>query len=65
MNSTKNEMILGFAGQDLNQLKKYAEEISGQWNLDESGISEDKAHCAEDVIQKIDELQVLLDELEN
>lgn len=47
------------------EIKKYAEEIAGEWNGDESGIQEDKAHIAGEIIEKIDELNQLLAELED
>ncbi len=47
----------------LNKLKEYMEEIAGQWNGDESGSQEDNAHIALEVIEKIDEIEKLLEEL--
>ena len=45
------------------KLKKDCEEISGNWNGDNSGLAEDKAHCAHDIIEKVDELVELINEL--
>jgi len=59
----ENEMKLGFLSLDLGQIKKDAENISSQWNGDEAGEAEDKAHCAEEVIETINKLQELLNEL--
>jgi len=61
---TKEEMILGLAGLDLANLRDYAEEIAGEWNGDEPGIQEERAECANEIIEKIDELVLLLKELE-
>jgi hypothetical protein len=47
------------------EIKKYAEEIAGQWNGDESGRAEDRAGIAGDILIKIDELNKLLAELED
>lgn len=46
------------------KLKTKMEEISGTWNGDESGLAEDRAHIADDISKKIDELIELLKELE-
>jgi len=65
---TKNEATLGFAGLDLAHLRKWAYDISSSWNgeddkfmHDGSIYSEDVASGASDVVEKIDELQELLD----
>lgn len=47
---------------EIEALKKLAEEITAQWNgEDEAG--EDYAHIADEIIEKIKELQDLLNEL--
>lgn len=46
------------------EIKKYAEEIAGQWN-GESERGEEKAQIANEIIEKIDELNQLLAELED
>lgn len=56
-------MQVGFSSLDLAHLKKWAENIAGEWNGDESGLQEDRAHCANDIISKATELQTLLDEM--
>lgn len=48
---------------ELKQLKERMEYISGEWNGDEPGRQEENAHIAEEVIQKIDEIDKLLEEL--
>lgn len=40
------------------------QELSGQWNGDESGRLEDQAHICDEVIEHIDQIEVLLKELE-
>jgi len=47
----------------LKQLKSQLEGISGNWNGDESGTAEDRAHAADEAIEKINELEALLEEL--
>jgi len=56
-------MELGFLSLDLQRIKKDAEEIAGQWNGDEAGEQEDKAHFANEVIETIDSLLELLEEM--
>lgn len=46
----------------LTQLKKDYEGIAGRWNGDESGLQEDRARHALEVIEKVDELIELLNE---
>jgi len=58
-------MKLGFLSLDLQSIKKDAEKIAGEWNGDESGLQEEKAHCASDVIEAVDNLLELLEELYN
>ena len=47
----------------LDKLATTLEEISGQWNGDESGATEDAANAASDAIEKVEELKSLLEEL--
>ena len=49
---------------DLEALKNWAEDISAEWNGKESGIQEDRAHCAQDIQEKVDELIELLNEMQ-
>lgn len=46
-------------------LVKEFHEVAGSWNGDESGIAEDRASVANDIIEKAKELQNLLEEFEN
>jgi hypothetical protein len=48
---------------DIEQIKKYAENISGQWNGDEPGLQEDRAGIANEILEKISEIEELLKEL--
>lgn len=59
----KDEHLLGFTNLELDTLQKWAEEIAGQWNGDESGIQEDKAHIAEDIVDSVKNLKELLEEM--
>lgn len=49
-------------GLHIEMLKKYAEEVAGEWNGDEAGIAEERASVARDVIEKCDELLPLVEE---
>ena len=60
---SKEERILASMHSDLQILKEWAEEISGEWNGDNPGKQEERAHCAQDIIKKSDELKDLLDEM--
>lgn len=39
------------------------EEMAGEWNGDESGLKEDRAHLANDIIEASNNLKKLLEEL--
>lgn len=49
---------------ELNSIKRQAEEIASQWNGDEPGLAEDRAHVATDILKKCEELSELLNEIE-
>lgn len=42
---------------ELDLLKKKMEEIAGAWNGDESGLQEDRAHAALDVIKAVNTIE--------
>lgn len=42
----------------------WAEDISGQWNGDKSGDLEQAANCANEIIEKCNDIQQLIDEME-
>jgi len=48
----------------LTLLKVEAEKISGEWNGDESGREEDRAHCADEIANAVYDLQELISEME-
>lgn len=58
------EKYIGLTILDLKELARKAEEISGEWNGDLPGRDEDRAHCANDIIEKCKELEILLDEMQ-
>ena len=60
----KNEMIIGQTTLDLKELVKWAEEISGRWNGDNEGIIAERAHIADDIAEKSNELITLLNEMD-
>lgn len=43
---------------------EWAEAIAGEWNGDESGSQEDRANCAEDIINKLNEVKALIAEMD-
>lgn len=47
----------------LNKFKAEMEAIAGEWNGDGSGVQEDNANTAQDIITKIDEISELLSDL--
>lgn len=49
--------------ENLNEIEKYAEEIAGQWNGDESGWQEDRATCAGEILEYIKGIRECLKEL--
>jgi hypothetical protein len=49
----------------LEQIKKWAEDIAGSWNGDESGSAEDRAGQANEILEKIAELETLIEEMDN
>lgn len=59
MDEIKNGLLI----QELLALKAREEQVAGYWNGDESGIMEDRVHCAKEIIEKVDELVELLKEL--
>ena len=38
--------------------------VSGEWNGDEPGSLEDRAHCADEIVKKAEELRELIESLE-
>lgn len=44
----------------LNDVIEWAEAITGEWNGDESGSQEDRAHCANEIIEKLNEVKALI-----
>jgi hypothetical protein len=63
--ATKEEMFLAYAEMDLKGIKKWAEEIAGEWNGDEAGSQEERAGQANEIIEKVDELIELIGGMEN
>lgn len=63
MNPTHNEMVIGFTGLGLEKLKHWAEGVAGQWDGDNPGLAEDRSHCASEIVEKVKELEVLLEEM--
>ena len=49
----------------LKQMKEHFEEIAGQWNGDEAGSQEDKAHEANDITEMLDSLIKKIEDFEN
>lgn len=38
--------------------------IASEWNGDDAGVQEERAHCASDIMDKIKELKQLISEME-
>jgi len=47
----------------LKQIKEWAEEIESSWNGKESGIGEDRAMQARDILESVAELERLISEM--
>jgi hypothetical protein len=45
-------------------IKKWATNIAGEWNGDESGQQEDRANCAGEILEKAEELEKLISEMD-
>ena len=56
-------MIMNFKD-TLAKVRKDMEEIQGQWDGDESGVAEERAHAAGEVIEAIDSLLANIDALD-
>ncbi len=50
--------------QTLEQIKKWAETIQGNWNGDESGSAEDRAGQAQEILDAIQNLEELIKGME-
>lgn len=48
----------------LKEIEERANEVAGQWNGDLPGIQEERATAALEIIEKIKELKLLLEEIE-
>lgn len=62
MNFNKDEGMVGFGSLEVQQMKKWAEEIASRWNGD-TPSGEEKALCAKEIAEKCEELEVLLTEM--
>mgnify|MGYP003680391965 FL=1 len=47
----------------LDGIRIWAESISGQWDGDNSGIEEDRAHIAQDIVETVNKLEEIIEEL--
>jgi len=43
----------------MDKLKKQMEDIAGEWDGDESGLAEERAQTANDILEKIAEIEKL------
>lgn len=55
---------IGVSQLDLENLKAFAERVSGEWNGDQPGTQEDMASVANEIIDTCNTLQGLLTELD-
>ena len=51
--------------QELSSIKEWAEEIAGEWDGDNPGRAEDRAHQAQDILDKVVELSILINEMKD
>ena len=58
------EIELAFMDLDLKGIKKWAENISGQWNGHNPGREEERARQANEIIEKVDDLIDLIQGME-
>lgn len=58
-----DEKYIGLTILDLSNLKNEMEKISGEWDGNNSGIKEERAGIAEEIIEKIDNLILLINNL--
>lgn len=49
----------------LEQIKKWAENIQGSWDGDNPGSAEERAGQAEEILEKVAELEELIDGMDN
>jgi Asp-tRNA(Asn)/Glu-tRNA(Gln) amidotransferase A subunit family amidase len=49
----------------LRDIKEEANQIAGEWNGDESGVLEDRANIAGDILEAVKNLEELLAELDD
>lgn len=49
----------------INEVIGWAEEIQGQWDGDNAGSLEDRAHLAEDIALHAKEMKILIAQMEN
>jgi hypothetical protein len=47
----------------LDGIRVWAESISGHWDGDNSGIEEDRAHIAQDIVETVNKLEEIIEEL--
>ncbi len=59
-----DDKLINFTILDLKRVVEEATKVSGEWNGDESGIEEDRAHCADNIIETAKSLIEHLEEME-
>lgn len=59
-----HEHMLNDLDFDLKNVKKWQSEVVSQWNGKDSGLQEEQSTLAKDIVDKIEELQTLLGELD-
>lgn len=50
---------------NLDEIKKYVEELGGQWNGEDFGVGEERTQITSDILEKVVEIEILLEELDN
>lgn len=60
---TSKDMLNKDKSPTLNQIVEFCKKIEGEWNGDDSGVMEDRANMARDIIDQINNIKELLKEL--
>ncbi len=59
-----DDKLINFTILDLKRVVEEATKVSSEWSGDESGIEEDRAHCADNIVETAQLLIKHLEEME-
>jgi hypothetical protein len=54
--------LFGFFLLDMEKIKEWAEQQSAKWDGDNAGIKEERTHNAQEIIDTLEKLQILIHE---